>query len=173
MREIHHTARDFPHKKAVLWSFDILMVVILNTRWWLGVVVLSTMWSCPLIISSTTTGGIWIFPFFSNLELCVARWARFMCHHELWPTSVSHLFSFLNSSSGLAGGKHYQKITILIWKLVLKIMTSSNGNIFRVTGHLCRKFTDHRWIPRTKASDAKLLYFLWLQHMVLFQPRVS
>ena len=27
------------------------------------------------------------------------------------------------------------------------MMTSSNGNIFRVTGHLCGEFTGHRWIP--------------------------
>ena len=39
------------------------------------------------------------------------------------------------------------------------MMTSSNGNIFRVTGHLCREFTDPRWIPRTKASDAELWCF--------------
>ena len=38
--------------------------------------------------------------------------------------------------------------------------TSSNGNIFRVTGHLCGEFTGHRWIPHTKASDAELWYFL-------------
>ena len=30
-------------------------------------------------------------------------------------------------------------------------MTSSNGNIFRVTGHLCGEFTGPRWIPHTKA----------------------
>ena len=30
------------------------------------------------------------------------------------------------------------------------IMTSSNGNIFRVTGPFCREFTGHRWIPFTK-----------------------
>ena len=35
-------------------------------------------------------------------------------------------------------------------------MTSSNGNIFRVTGHLCGKFTGPRWISRTKASDSEL-----------------
>ena len=40
------------------------------------------------------------------------------------------------------------------------LMTSSNGNIFRVTGHMCREFTGHRWIPRTKASDAELWCFL-------------
>ena len=40
------------------------------------------------------------------------------------------------------------------------MMTSSNGNIFGVTGHLCREFTGPRWIPRTKASDAELWRFL-------------
>ena len=38
-------------------------------------------------------------------------------------------------------------------------MTSSNGNIFRVTGPLCGEFTGHRWIPMTKASGAQLLVF--------------
>ena len=33
------------------------------------------------------------------------------------------------------------------------MITSSNGNIFRVTGHLCGEFTGPRWFPRTKASD--------------------
>ena len=41
------------------------------------------------------------------------------------------------------------------------MMTSSNGNIFRVTGHLCGEFNSQRWIPCTKASDAELWYFLW------------
>ena len=43
----------------------------------------------------------------------------------------------------------------------IRMMTSSNGNIFRVTGHLCGEFTGRRWIPRTKASDAELWCFLW------------
>ena len=38
------------------------------------------------------------------------------------------------------------------------MMTSSNGNIFRVTGHLCGEFTGPRWIPRTKA---RVWCFLW------------
>ena len=41
------------------------------------------------------------------------------------------------------------------------MMTSSDGNIFRVTGHLCGEFTGPRWIPHTKASDAELWCFLW------------
>ena len=43
----------------------------------------------------------------------------------------------------------------------LLMMTSSNGNIFRFTGPLCGEFTGHPWIPRTKASDSELWWFLW------------
>ena len=41
------------------------------------------------------------------------------------------------------------------------IMTSSNGNIIRVTGPLCWEFTGHPWIPHPNASDAELWCFLW------------
>ena len=41
------------------------------------------------------------------------------------------------------------------------MMTSSNGNIFRVTGPLWGESTGHRWIPFTKASDIELWCFLW------------
>ena len=45
--------------------------------------------------------------------------------------------------------------TVLYWATSIRaMMTSSNGNIFRVTGPLCGEFTGHRWIPQTKASDA-------------------
>ena len=43
----------------------------------------------------------------------------------------------------------------------LTMMTSSNRNIFCITGHLCREFTSHWWIPPLKASDAELWWFLW------------
>ena len=47
-------------------------------------------------------------------------------------------------------------------------MTSSNGNIFRVTDHLCGEFNGPRWIPRTKASDAELWFFfcVWINGWV-------
>ena len=41
------------------------------------------------------------------------------------------------------------------------MIKSLNGNIFRVTGHLCGEFTGPRWIPHTKASDAELWCFVW------------
>ena len=47
------------------------------------------------------------------------------------------------------------------------MMTSSNGNIFRVTGHLCGEFTRDRWIPRTKASDSEFsLICAWINGWV-------
>ena len=36
--------------------------------------------------------------------------------------------------------------------------------IFRVAGLMRGEFTGHRWIPRTKASDAELWCFLWSLH---------
>ena len=60
--------------------------------------------------------------------------------------------------------KYIQKLLIwthwwiALWNIM---MTSSNGNLFRVTGHLCGEFTGHWWIPRIKASDAELWCFLW------------
>ena len=41
-------------------------------------------------------------------------------------------------------------------------MTSSNWNIFRVTGPLYGEFTCHRWIPLTKTSGMELWCFLWI-----------
>ena len=43
------------------------------------------------------------------------------------------------------------------------MMTSSNGNIFRVTDLLCGEFTGQRWIPHTKANDTELYVFFDLR----------
>ena len=58
------------------------------------------------------------------------------------------------------GGLHLDKTTRASKHHDL-MMTSSNGNIFRVTDPLCGEFTGDRWIPRTKASDGELWCFLW------------
>ena len=68
----------------------------------------------------------------------------------------------------------------LLWRTVLKIRmpckcyathheTSSNGNIFRVTGPLCGEITVGRWIPLTKASDVELWCFLWSTPEQMFE----
>ena len=45
------------------------------------------------------------------------------------------LYSVWSCSSG--------DVLVMTWQL--NMMTSSNGNIFRVTGHLCGEFTGDRW----------------------------
>ena len=45
-------------------------------------------------------------------------------------------------------------------------MTSSNENIFCVTGPLCGEFTSHWWIPLTKASDTELWSAPWINGWV-------
>ena len=39
------------------------------------------------------------------------------------------------------------------------MITSSNGNVYHVTGPFCGEHTGHWWIPLTKASDAELWCF--------------
>ena len=61
--------------------------------------------------------------------------------------------------------KYILTLTLTLIQIAAKschihMMASSNGNIFRVTGHLCGEFTGHRWIPHTKASDAEPWCFL-------------
>ena len=41
------------------------------------------------------------------------------------------------------------------------MMTSSNGNIFRVIGPLWGESNSQRWIPPHKGQDAELCCFLW------------
>ena len=67
------------------------------------------------------------------------------------------LFSVqLNISINMRKVRNKLWLDFLIW---YNMMTSSNGNIFRDTGHLCGEFTGHGLIPHTKASDAKLWCF--------------
>ena len=58
---------------------------------------------------------------------------------------------------------HYERFGFFFSTIsvTLVMMTSSNGNIFHVTDHLCWEFTSHQWIPSTKASDVELWCFLW------------
>ena len=93
-----------------------------------------------------------------------------------WPwQTIGHLFyatsSFVNHFKAISEFKlewqsantqfHSKSAIFVPCDLEIFMMTSSNGNIFRVTDHLCGKFTGPRWISRTKASDAELWCFLW------------
>ena len=64
--------------------------------------------------------------------------------------SRTHLFIYVEES-----------IPGVLQSVAIIMMTSSNENIFRVTGPSCGAFIGHRLIPLTKASDAELWCFLW------------
>ena len=51
------------------------------------------------------------------------------------------------------------------------MMTSSNGNIFRVTGPLCEEFTGFWWIPLTKTRSFDVFFDLHLNKLLSKQSR--
>ena len=96
-----------------------------------------------------------------DLALAGELWLYFVSYWGEWPRDIgsalyqSHLAIH---SEELSRGCAFVEGVCLVNNLM---MTSSNGNIFLVTGPLCEEFTGHRWIPLTKASDAELSCFLW------------
>ena len=72
----------------------------------------------------------------------------------------AHFFNFHHNPNSMEMS-FYPRLNYSI--IFVTMITSSNGNIFRVTGHLWGEFIGPRWIPHTKASDAELWCFLWLR----------
>ena len=64
--------------------------------------------------------------------------------------------------TGTEGRHHRGHITQTHQDSKSCMTTSSNGNIFCVTGNLCGEFTGPRWIPRTKASDVTRCFGVFL-----------
>ena len=94
-------------------------------------------YNAPLTTTDTTHSNLWL------------SWEFVMCSETNRWNQHLLLCKNITYSSQSANSRLYGIM-----------MTSSNGNIFRVTGHLCGEFTGYRWIPRTKASDAGLWCFL-------------
>ena len=55
------------------------------------------------------------------------------------------------------------RLTLKCCEFLWNMMTSSNGNIFRVTGSLCGEFTGHRWISPTKPVTRRFDVFFDLR----------
>ena len=72
------------------------------------------------------------------------KWRQKQCRDDYWFLMTLHY----------KGIKSTSEQTSLM-------MTSSNENIFRVTGPLWGESTGHRWIPLTETNDAELWCFLW------------
>ena len=90
-------------------------------------------------------------PIIDNIMGCRPRWMS-----QIRIDDESKLACYCLVPLGNRGPSQYKGV-------VLHMMASSNGNIFRVTGPLCGEFTGHRWIPLTKASDAELWCFFDLR----------
>ena len=70
-------------------------------------------------------------------------------------TSIYRTIYLLSYFSGAALNPKTPTWECRVPNLKCCMMTSSNGNIFRVTGPLCGEFIGHPWIPRT---------ITWRQH---------
>ena len=93
--------------------------------------------SGPIIHVWDIKGGVLLAWYFARLMAWLSIYIVLMVDGSLWsPRAAGLWYSLLDSQNKLS------------------MMTSSNRNIFRVTDPLCGEFTGHRWIPRTKASDA-------------------
>ena len=80
-------------------------------------------------------------------------------HYDLCDCHNGHSFMALSIDNWhLVSYNHAVRLTT-----ACSMMTSSNGNIFHVTGPFCREFTGHRWVFHTKASDAELGFFFDLR----------
>ena len=97
---------------------------------WISIISITDWW-IAMIEEWISIKGLSFLPFHGTVGL--RTFLRFGCLNVLGPISPNDFHS---------------------------MMTSSNGNIFRVTGPLCGEFTCHRWIPLTKASDMELWCFL-------------
>ena len=78
-----------------------------------------------------------------RLWLWLSPWTRYQFfNQELDPSNMG-----LNLAIHFACGRPTIPSELLLLSSPLCTMTSSNRNIFRVTGPLCGEFTGHRWIP--------------------------
>ena len=78
----------------------------------------------------------------------------------VWCLLDPWIFWALTATTHAVQPKNYAHSSCIV-AICHGMMTSSNGNIFRIAGPLCREFTGHWWIPLTKANDMELWCFLW------------
>ena len=93
-------------------------------------------------------------------------WCHMELHgHKIFTENFESLCTIDDETASTWLMSWYRKHQPVYWYLASNIplmMTSSDGKMFRVTGNLCVKFTGHRWIPHTKASDAEHWCFFFI-----------
>ena len=115
---------------------------------------------------------LWDIPCEYMLEYTMSIFHGINSMHTLWDIPCEYLLDIPHAYSMGYTSCIFHGICCLhiMWDICMRILwdipyiyivmiTSSNVNIFRVTGPLCGEFTGRRWIPWTKASDGKLWCF--------------
>ena len=93
-----------------------------------------------------------LLPYYSTRASEATRWLR--CKWGYADEACNdRLGRRLELATFIVCESEYDNSDIKMWR---SMMMSPNGNIFRVTGHLCGELIDSRLISRTKASDAEL-----------------
>ena len=177
---LQHYPNSFALVQSIFWEIPTTKFPSLNTGWMSDKSMRRGMkyhyWSPPRI-----TGALCGEPIGKIIKRILLMWWTYNMWnvHQVWlyfwfilvrigdiPIKTAMCFEFLNvnplsSLQAIVRCIQLDLCNSLQERLYAVMMTSSNGNIFRVTGLLCGEFTGHRWIPRTKASDVELWCFLW------------
>ena len=105
-------------------------------------------------------------------------WCKYHCNlFPRYPLAISQHWLRWLFSAEQRGGKPLSELKVALltcWRKYAVVDANTHYSawncyddvikwkyMFRITGPLCWKFTGHRWIPFTKASDAELWGFLW------------
>ena len=154
---------EFPTQRPVTRSFDVIFDLRLNKllskqsrSWWFDtpshLLWLSHYWNIDMdeklhsIVSCTCD-------YMSEIQFC--QWWTLGTSGRFYSRKFYVLRESANSVV-LCATCVFSIIHCLPWD---DMMASSNGNIFRVTGHLCGEFTGLRWIPRTKVTRTFDVFF--------------
>ena len=105
---------------------------------------------CPQIVSLENTATL--------AHFCLPDYSR---EHHIYDTTLWLVAIKIRRWHHLLASLHV--LILSLSRGIIYMMTSSNGNIFRVTGPLCGEVTSHGWIPCTKASGANFDVFFDLR----------
>ena len=111
-------------------------------------------WHDPLRLNCSYVEGVWM----SQFERCI--YYREVCKKTT--------LTSINSSTSLVFRLSWPVFSILhgvYFSIIVCFMTSSNGNIFCVTRHLCGEFTGDRWNPR-QWRGALMFHLIWINGWV-------
>ena len=144
--------------------------------WWLCILHIRLEFLDPIIPKQNKSHSmnVWQLPCFREM------WSQFINHanfsiidkHDktssiLWLSGNS--YSMENDGHNLLISIIYKhgRTRVIFWiieclatPISLSMMTSSNRNIFRVTGPLWEESIGDRWVPFTKANDGALMFSL-------------